>query len=532
MKTVRNKTIGSIILVSALLGIFAFTGPAQAQTPVTIARDSDKTLTAPFTGDDFYTWPAYSPNIAYDYVDEYGTLKPPTKVLDDCAGVAGTYADGWWCFRYGAKKNDLVTSASWIPMIARFNKDFAYITDTMRWPRDLRARSGYYSACYLFGSGLSTDQAPNTALGGWMGSIHYQDQDWPMILASYYPVYSFDPASPYADKAAQQGAMVHEGIHAILASMPGCKNAGWFHEGGNCWLQSVMEAQRTGSYSAMGWLSAGMAIAPFQPIECYSGWLQDDSFGGPSAEGVNMYKDGKQLCTWRKLLGGTQYGECFPHALEVILSPKSIAWVWRNCSQSGRVLQDVAEVKGGLGATQTRRLIQEFRARQALCDFGPWSGAYKQLLLKNWNVSIGAEYPPIWIDCAKWNSTCYVKTTRNGSALTPETRTLPGWSGANQIPLTVSGASASVTFNPIGENMSCQLVYRDTDGKIRYSKPVSSGVCSIPLSNVKNNVVVAVICNTDYIFKGESTRKAKYNYTLTLGPGVSGPADIYTQWFN
>lgn len=482
----------------------------------------------------YYNWPAYSPTVAYDYQDEFGTINPPTQVLNDVSGVVGTYADGWWCFRWGANKNSAVTEADWIPMIERLNEDFAYITDVMRWPRDKRARNGYYSTVYLYGSGLSTDNEPNTATGGWQGTTYYNGQWWPMILASYYPVHCFDPSYTGSDKAYQTGAMVHEGIHCILSSMPGCSNSCWFQEGGNTWLQGTMEAQRSGNFSGMGWLSAGAAIAPFMPIECYSGWLQDDSFGGPCAQGVNMYVNGQQICTWRNLLGGTQYGECFPHAMEVILGPKSIAWLWRNCHYSGRVLQDLAEAPGGLGAAQTRRLIQEYRTRQAFCDFGPWSYAFRQLLNNNWGVAIGAEWSPYWINCATWYATCYVSTTQNGSVLTPEARTLPGWSGANQIPLTIDpGATeAVVTFNPTGANMSCQLTYRDTGGNIHYGAPVSSGACSIPLGNVKNNVIVAVICNTDYIYSGESTRTAKYNYTLTMGAGVTGKANINTRWYD
>jgi regulation of enolase protein 1 (concanavalin A-like superfamily) len=479
----------------------------------------------------YYYWPAYSPTIEYDYQDEYGTINPPTQVCPDgVTGVAGTYIDGWWCFRWGANKNSLVTSAAWIPMLQRFNEDFSYITDVMRWPRDKRARNGYYSTIYLYGSSLSTDSEPNTALGGWQSSAG----GYPMVLASYYPVYSFDPSCTYGDRVAQRGAMIHEGIHCILSSMPGCTNSCWFNEGGNTWLQGTMEAQRAGNFSSMGWLSAGAAIAPFMPIECYSGWLQDDSFGGPCAQGVNMYEGGQQICTWRNLLGGTQYGECFPHALEVILGPKSIAWLWRNCHYSGRVLQDLAEAPGGLGNAQTRRLIQEYRARQAFCDFGQWSYAFRQLLNNNWGVGIQEEWSPYWIDVAIWNATCYVSTTQVGSVLTPEAHTLPGWSGGNQIPLTInpSATEAVVTFNPIGANMSCQLVYRDTSGNIHYGAPVSSGACSIPMGNVMNNVIVAVICNTNYIYSGESTRTAKYNYTLTMGAGVTGKANISTQWYN
>ncbi len=383
-----------------------------------------------------YTWPPYSPTIAYDYVDEYGTLTPPSKLSKDCNSIAGSYSKDWWAFYYGTNKNALVTSAAWIPMVDRFNADFAYISDTMRWPRDSRARAGYYSAIYLFGSGLCTDSASNTELGGWQSSVGGH----PMVLASYYPVYSFDPACTYKDKTSQQGAMIHEGIHAILASMPGCKNACWFQEGGNTWLQATMEGKRGGGApTEMGFLSAGAALAPFMPIECYSGWLQDDSFGGPCAERVNMTgSDGKQICTWRNLLGGNQYGETFPHALEVILGEKSIAWIWRYANKSGRVLQDLAEVATGIGVTQTRRLIQEYRARQAFGDFGMWKAAYKKLLNDNWKLSVKAEWQPSWKTPDPWSATCYVATTQSGSTLTPEARTLPGWSGANQIPLTLA----------------------------------------------------------------------------------------------
>jgi hypothetical protein len=43
------------------------------------------------------------------------------------------------------------------------------------------------------------------------------------------------------DRVAQMGAVTHEGIHAVLADLPGCKNAAWFHEGGNTWLQQEAE---------------------------------------------------------------------------------------------------------------------------------------------------------------------------------------------------------------------------------------------------------------------------------------------------
>jgi hypothetical protein len=81
--------------------------------------------------------------------------------------------------------------------------------------------------------------------------------------------------------------------------------------------------------------------------------------------------------------------------------------------------------------------------------------------------------------------------------------------------------------------MTCQLCYRATDGTPVYGTPVSSGACSLRLDKAPNkNVIIAVICNTDYRYMGDSTRKAHYDYRLKLGAGVTGAADIYTKWYN
>ena len=151
-----------------------------------------------------FEWPAYRPDLNYHFSRDNPDFKPPTKVLDDVAGVAGTVTSGWWCFRWGPKANPLVTEAAWKPMLERMNEESAYFRDVMGWPPDKRARNGYYSTIYLFGSGVSTDRAKNTAKGGWMGSVRHKGENWPMVLVSYYPVYSFDPACRYADKAYQK----------------------------------------------------------------------------------------------------------------------------------------------------------------------------------------------------------------------------------------------------------------------------------------------------------------------------------------
>jgi fibronectin type 3 domain-containing protein len=501
-----------------------------------------------------FTWPSYDPNLNFDFKTVYPDIPNPTGILNDTTGVAGTVtSEGSWHFRYGANKNKLVTSAAWTPMLNRLNYDFAWFRENLGWPADLRHRNGYFSGVYLFGSGLGTDTASNTDGGGWQSATNYQGTNWPMILMSYYPVYSFDPNCPYGDRVGQQGATVHEGIHAMFADAPGVKNAAWFHEGGNTYLQGEQAAQLTGDYGGMGWLSATSALAPFMPIECYSGWLQDGSFGGPAAEGVHQ-GDGYGS-TWRQLFGGVQYSEAFPHFLHEVVSPGSVAWIWQNCPT--RVLEGLSNSTGGLGPAQMRRLIMEYRARMALCDIGRWSGAYQSLLNNNWNASLGPEYTPYWIQCDPWTATCYQPTTNNLGVLTPQSKTLPGWSGANYIPLTTTnivGTTVSVNFNPLGNsqiitansgttsvpeattatsnNMTCQLVYRAADGSAVYGQPVSSGTCSIRLDKAaRNNVVIAVITSTDFVYAGDSSRKTKFDYRLTLGTGLTGAADVNTKWY-
>jgi chitodextrinase len=475
-----------------------------------------------------YSWPTYSPNISYNFADEFPSLGTPSQILNDCPQVVSTQSSGWWTFRKGPNANSLVTSAAVTPLLARMNTDFAYFRDQMGWPPDLRAKNGYKSSIYLYGSGLCTDNASNTDLGGWQSAIYYNGQNWPMVLASYYPIYSYDPACTYPDKVGQQGAMVHEGIHSLLADLPGVKQSAWFHEGGNVWLQQTADARRSGDFSEMGFLNGTDFIAPFMPIECYTGWLQDGSFGGPSAEGVNMTVNGQQICTWRTYLGGHQYSSSFPTFLGNTLGDGAVPWIWRNCPN--RVLEGIA---GGIGATQTRRLISEYRAKQAIVDFGPWNSAIIALLDAKFQSVIQAEWQPSWLNPAPWTATPYVATTNNGSGLlTPESRTTPGWSGGNQIPLNVTGNMVTVNFQPIGANMTCQLVYRATDGTPVYSQIVASGNVSLRLDKAPaNGVVIAVIANTDYIYNGESTRTAHFDYRLQLGTGVTGTANIYTKWY-
>jgi len=523
--TVKGLVAGHVYHVS----VRAFDMGGNLSVPgnaIWVSLDNENTLGQAFS------WPVYSPTLDYFFKDEFPEIQEPTVDLDDCPEVVGSQSDGWWTFRWGPNKRSEITEAAITPMLERMNNDFAFFRDTLGWPPDKRAQRGYHSAIYLYGSGLCTDDADTTATGGWMGSIYYNGESWPMVLLSYYPVYCFDPDCPYSDREFQMGAVVHEGIHAVLADLPGCKNAAWFQEGGNTWLQQEAAARQSNDYSSMGFLNGAAMIAPFMPVECYSGWLQDDSFGGPSAEGVNMYNGNQQICTWRNFLGGNQYGNIWPSFLGEVLGPHSVAWIWRYCP--GRVLEGMGDT---LGDMQMRRLIMEYRAKQALVDMGKWSGAVKGLLNSSFGISIHAEWSPSWLTPETWKATPYVRTVLDtvSNTLTPEYRTTPGWSGANQIPLNVSGMGDTVIVNFIPDypNMTCQLCYRTSDGTKFYSKPVSEGECRINLDQrPANEVVIAVITNTDYVYEGEETRKAHFTYKLQMVKGIFRKASVYKKWYD
>lgn len=497
-----------------------------------------------------YQWPKYSPTLYYDYRSEYPALDPPTKMLPENNNVQGYMADGWWAVAWGPKTNPHVTEVAKQGLLAKMNEDFAFFRDEMGWPPDKRARNGYYSTVYVYGSGLNSDNANMYERGGWQGATWWNGSSWPMVNISYYPIACFDPAftndndNPnyngwtVTDQTFQQNACVHEGIHAIFADLEGCKNSAWYQEAGNTWLQGEAELVKSGKTpTSMGYLSAGNMIAPFMPIECYSGWLLDDSFGGPSAEGVNMYGSSGQICTWRNMLGGVQYGELFPHFVSEILGRGSIPWIWRYCKN--RVLDGMADT---LGDNQMRHLIMEYRARQAMIDVGQWSTACRKLLDDNWLLKVQQEWSPYWKQVKVWEATPYANMYKCDEVDSlgwwyPEWRTTPGWSGANQIPLHVNGEAGNIIsmhFKPLGDNMVCMLCYRTKRGRIYYSQPVDGeGDVIMKLKEEPaNNVVIAVVCNTDYIYKGEETRKKHFDYRLKMGENMYQPAKAQLKWYD
>ena len=479
---------------------------------------------------DPYTWPSYRSDLDYDTKENIGEIKLPTKFSTDCDGVTGQKAGKWWAFYWGKDRDSRVTDETIDSLLKKYDTDFSYLIDSMGWAPDRRAQNGYYSAVYYYGSGTCAGGAKTDTLGGWqtmVGSSWYE-----AVAASFYPVYSFNPSCTYHDKVAQQNAMVHEGIHSMTKAYPGAQNAHWFQEGGNTWIQQEMESRRSGVYSGMGFLNAAALIAPFIPIESYSGWLLDGSFGGPGAEGVDARDaNGKQLCTWRNLLGGYQYGNLFPTFLGEWVGKGAVRWLYGNAT---RYLLEAFGTSQGLGEDATRRLIMEYRARLALLDLKKWSDELKNLLNSNFLSAAKEEWTPASQSVESWTMTPYTVTTDSSGTLIPEYRTTPGWSGANIIPLKVkSGASVvSATLKPLGENMSLQICYRATDGTPVYSTPVlGAGKATLRLDKTpQDSIVFAVICNTDFNYT-DNIRMNHYDYRLKLESGISGAGSATTAYY-
>jgi hypothetical protein len=506
-----------------------------------------------------FDWSANTPKFGYDFRSEYPELAQPTKIhkFKQRNGKYANYVEGeWWVAYWGDDLNpavDFDNKNAYSNMIKKFDEDFAYIRNNMGWPPDINAREGYKSFIYTIGSGINKDNTDSVSTGGWQSSVYIDGRNWPCVWATWYPMSRFrdDADNMWNDGDYQREAMIHEGIHALFADMSGVKGSAWFHEAGNTWLQSAMTAERNGSYGTPGFLDACPLISPFMPIECYSGWLQDGSFGGPAAEGVNMYDNkGKQVCTWRTLLGGNQYGNSFPIVLGEICGKGSIPWIWRYCKN--RVLEGIGD---SIGEEPMRQLILQYRARQAMFDFGGWSKGYRQIVDNNFGGTIGPEYSngvcstpggatvgassgddrmACWIKCDPYKLTPYVNMYRNTKDgwLAPDTITNPGWSGANVIPIHVTGDVCKVEFRPEDSEMRAQLCYRTKSGKAYYSQPVRCGTLTIDISDKPaNGVVFCVVANTDYIYEGDAQRKKHWDYRIKLGEGALATASKDCKWY-
>lgn len=486
---------------------------------------------------DAYTWPGYRTDLDYDTKSHIGIINPPTQFNDNCSGVTGRKSGKWWAFYWGNDRDPRITDVTIDSILKKYDTDFEYLYNTLGWAPDAQAQDGKYSAIYYYGSGTCAGGAKTDTTGGWQSYA----AGYTAVVASFYPLYSFNTSCPYNDRVAQMDAMIHEGIHSMTNGYPGAKQAHWFQEAGNTWIQQDMFSHRNGIYSGMGFLNAATLIAPFMPIECYSGWLIDGSFGGPGAQGVNANQ--------RYLLGGSQYSNIFPTFLGTWLGTGAVRWIYGNATgnNNNTYLLETYGKDYGLGDAGVRRLITEFRAKLALLDMKEWSGEMRNLLNQNFG---GTSYweQDYWDNrnySYTWKMTPYQSVTASGGYLVPNADITPGWSGANYIPLKVnSGAkSVSVSFyldgnNSNSTNMNFLLCYRATDGTPIYSEPITGeGSVTLrldkaPSSTNGSQMIFAVAVNTEYNYSGnENIRKNHYGYKIKLESGISGAGDANTAYY-
>lgn len=488
---------------------------------------------------DAYNWPGYRTDLDYDTKTVLGgmELTPPTKFNNSCSGVTGKKAGKWWAFYWGKDRDARITDVTIDSILKKYDTDFEYLYNTMGWAPDAQAQGGQYSAVYYYGSGTCAGGAKTDTTGGWQTFV----AGYTAVAASFYPLYSFNTSCPYRDRVAQMDAMIHEGIHSMTNGYPGAKEAHWFQEAGNTWIQQDMFSHRNGIYSGMGFLNAATLMAPFMPIECYSGWLVDGTFGGPGAQGVT----GKNQ---RNLLGGAQYSNIFPTFIGTWLGTGAVRWIYGNAYGKTKYLLETYGLDKGLGDAGVRRLITEFRAKMAMLDMKEWSNELKNLINNNFGGN-AYEEQYYWDNGQyrnSWTMTPYQTTTVSGEYIIPDEATTPGWSGSNVVPLKVqSGAKqVTVTFYPVGSNsnntnMNYLLCYRATDGTPVYSEPITGeGSVTLRLDKTPSStngtpMVFAVIVNTDYKFTGnEDIRTKHFNYKLKLEEGLSGAGAANVKYHN
>ena len=486
---------------------------------------------------DAYTWPAYRADLDYDTKSNLGEIKPPTKFNNNCSGVTGKKAGKWWAFYWGADRDPRITDVTIDSILKKYDTDFEYLYNEMGWAPDAQAQEGQYSAVYYYGSGTCAGGAKTDTTGGWQTWI----AGYTAVAASFYPLYSFNTSCPYRDRVAQMDAMIHEGIHSMTNGYPGAKEAHWFQEAGNTWIQQDMFSHREGVYSGMGFLNAATLMAPFMPIECYSGWLIDGTFGGPGAQGVT----GKNQ---RSLLGGAQYSNIFPTFMGTWLGTGSVRWVYGHAYGKTTYLLETYGLDIGLGDEGVRRLITEFRARLAMLDMKKWSSEIKNLLNQNFgsNTYWEQDYWDNGNYSYTWKMTPYQSVTVSNGDWVPNQETTPGWSGSNVVPIKIKDGATqiSMTLYPNGtystnDNMRLVLAYRATDGTPVYSAPVKGNETAIlkigktPSTTSGSKMAFAIVVNTDYNYsKNPDMRTYHYDYRLKPEEGISGAGDANTKYYS
>ena len=422
-----------------------------------------------------YVFPAYT-NVPSGFSGQTYLTNPVLSIRPDWdPGVARSLTNGYLAFREGPAFPPQITDDDINSTMTRINGDLSYIIQTLglRNHPSTQNPSHNYINYYLLGSGLSGDTNPtnNTPETGYQGWRFYNGVWYPTVMMTYQ---DFLPPDDY-----HRWAVTHEFVHVLQAGY-GVFNdtpAGWFNESHNNYVMARVREHVTGT-KVLGWLDPYALMGSYLPIECYAMYADGTPSGpGTSPNAVNGSYGGYCYSVLFPLFLSQHVGQFFNNAL------------WEKATSSESVLQTVTRL---LGTNQTKQILIEYGARNAILDFQDYSTSVNQLLKQQWNDTAGN-----WF---------YTATTNQSGWLTPSDPVrLPRHTGRNNIPITVTpGAGAiAVTFTPDARgsknsvaDLRAQLVYRATNGAAVFSQPVSSGIISLPLNPAPaKGVVILVITN-------------------------------------
>lgn len=157
----------------------------------------------------FTTWPEYNNVINYDFSENNEEYTTPSKNLPYAKYFKETkkkdlsmeYTYGGWSYFAGPNANSKVKTDTVAVqmMLEQLETDAKYLREVMGWPPTELEKKGYRNAVFLYGSGMTTDNAKNTETGGWQGWVNVYGAEYPILLLSYYPIDCFSPDSKYND---------------------------------------------------------------------------------------------------------------------------------------------------------------------------------------------------------------------------------------------------------------------------------------------------------------------------------------------
>jgi len=419
------------------------------------------------------------------------TLPPnPSLTVDaDATGYTTAITEGGYvAMLIGPDRPSCLTDEVASRDLADLNSGLRDVVEGCGFPAFPEWSNGHYLNWVILNSGI-----PGATLSGEGG---YQGNRWGHMN------FESTQQCPCTWDEYNSGAALHESIHALQAELWKFNNegSGWIHEGHNCYLGTMREFIAKDRYT-MGYGAAGVLMASHVPIESM-GLLNDDTIGGPADQGAS----GKSYVGG--VYGVYRYGlEVFFMSLQLSMGRGFINCLWIEAPENNqqsvfKVLESYAGVEGVANAVMT------FGTRNALLDYGDWTGAMRDLMQSRWEpVNNNWFYVFAAPDAEGW--------------MTPPTKQLPHHEGRNTIPIELEPGATSVTVElepdaagdrGTPEHLLAQLVYRTPDDVPVYGERFERGTGTVAVPDGARNDLVSLVIAVVNPF--DAGNNAQYGYDL------------------